>query len=150
QQKLQGQFAAAGFATAGDVGDLDVAELGGVVAHDLCDVGTVDGHVEELCEERDVLGTGLVGLFDEGEPVGGGLERVVVGATDGFDEHGAVDTGDGLGGGERVLEGDAILFVGVDTVLAAAVQSVEAGGSGALGDLYDEVYVGAELGDAVG
>src|SRR5699024_7071669 len=44
----------------------------------------------------------------------------------------------------------AILFVGVDTVLAAAVQSVEAGGSGALGDLYDEVDVGAELGDAVG
>src|SRR5699024_6217667 len=54
QQKLQGQFAAAGFATAGDVGDLDVAELGGVVAHDLCDVVTVDGQVEEVGEEGDV------------------------------------------------------------------------------------------------
>src|SRR5699024_12740061 len=118
QQKLQGQFAAAGFATAGDVGDLDVAELGGVVTHDLCDVVTVDGQVEEVGEEGDVLGTGLVGLFDEGEPVGGGLERVVVGATDGFDEHGDVDTGDGLGGVARVPGADAILFVWVDTVLS--------------------------------
>src|SRR5699024_6453821 len=150
QEALQGEFTTTGFAAAGGVGDLDVAELGRVVAHELRDVVAVDGQVEEVGEEGDVLGSGLAGLLDEGEPVGGGLERVVVGPADGFDEHGAVDTGDGLGGGECVLEGDAVLLLGGGAVLAAAVEGVETGGPGALGDLYDEVDVGPELGGAVG
>lgn len=123
----EGEGAGSGSAAAGGVvGDLDVAEVLGVVLDDGFDVVAVDCQVVEVGEELDVLCAGFcLDAGDDLECVFGGEERVLGCAADRFEEDGAADAGDAFRCCGEVLGGEFVLLFRGELVLAVAVEGVE-------------------------
>ena len=145
----EGKLPGSGSPAAGVVGDLDVAEVLGVLFDDGGDVVTVDGQVVEVGEELDVLRAGFV--LDPGDDVEGvlGREQRVAGcAADGFQEDGAADAGDAGGRGREVFGANGVLLLGGFAVNAVAVEGVEGLAAEALTDAGDDVDVVLEFGGA--
>src|SRR5699024_5784876 len=128
----------AGLVSAGSVGDLHVGDAVGVGGAGGVDVVAVDAQVEDVEEEADVS---LPGAVDRRDRVRGGLERIGGRARDGLDEHGAVDSGHGLGGEREVLGAELVLGGGGGVVDPVAVQGVEGAAAGQLADAGDRVEV---------
>src|SRR5699024_8835542 len=126
-------------------GDLDVTEVRGLGLDDRGDVVAVDRHVEQVGEHSDVLGSVGADPGDDRGGVGVALERVVLGAGDGFDEDRSVDLRHRAGGQGEIGQGRRVLVRGVLALGAQSVEGVEGPASGAAADLDDDVDVGGEV-----
>src|SRR5699024_9308531 len=124
------------------IGDLDVGDPLGVGFPRRVNVVTVDGEVEDVEEEPDIL---LTRAVERGNCVGRGFEGIGGRAAHGLHEHGAPDPGHRLGCERKVLCPEFILLRGRGSLDSVAVQRVEGRAPRGFPDPGDDVEVVADL-----
>ncbi len=147
---LEVEVAGAGLAAAGGVGDLHVRRAVGELRDRGVEVVAVGGEVVEVEQEADIGGAGRADVVDDRDGVGGGAQRVRLGAAHRLHEHGRADPVGSLGSHGDRLAAELVLLLRRGTLDPVAEEGVERAHPEALTDADGHVDVVAELLDAVG